>query len=113
MEEYLAKMKEYLSMDSELPYEDFNQYFQDYVGYLSKSYEEFDQDTCVKAKFITSILHANSDDRSKRKGPLAKKYRKMSEKSKLWTDALNYRLLKTGMSQQEIDQAHKAVSDVM
>lgn len=100
-------------MESELPYDEFSRYFQDYTDYLSNSYEQFDQDTCVKAKFLASILHANSADRSKRKGPLAKKYRKMGEKSKLWTDALNYRLLKTGMSQQEIDQAHKAVSDAM
>lgn len=113
MENYFAKMKEYLNMDSELPYDEFDQYFRDYIVYLGENYEGFDQDTTVKARFVASILQINSMDRSKHKGPHAKKFRKMSDKSKLWTDALNYRLLKQGMTQAQIDEANKAVSDAM
>jgi len=110
---YLAKMKEYLSMDSELPYDEFDQYFQDYIAYLGLNYEGFDQESTVKARFIVSILNVNSVERARSKGPHAKKFKKMGEKSKVWVDALNYRLLKQGMTQDQIDAANQAVSEAM
>lgn len=113
MEAFLAKMKEYLNMDSELPYPEFAEYFQDVISYLNKNYDGFDQDTCIKARFITSILQANSEDRAKHKSPNAKKFKKMTEKTHLWTDAINYRLLKEGMTQEQIDAAIKEISDAM
>jgi len=113
MENYLGKMKEFLNMDSELPYNEFAEYFQDFIGYLNANYDKFDQDSIIKARFIASILNVNSEDRARRKGAEAKKYKKISEKSKFWTDAINYRLRKEGMTQEQIDQANSAISDSM
>ena len=113
MESYLAKMKEYLNMESEIPYPEFSEYFQDYVGYLNANYETFDQEACTNARFIFSILTVNCEDRAKRKGPEAKKYKKMGEKSRLWLDAITLRLKKEGLTPEQIEEANTKISDAM
>lgn len=113
MDDFMAKMKEYLNMEGELPYDEFNAYFQEFTDYLSGNYEQFDQDTSLKARFIASILQINSEERSKRRNPEAKRFKKMSQKSRLWQDAMNYRLIRSGMTQAEIDKANNEISDAM
>ncbi len=113
MEKFMAKMKEYLHMDSELPYEDFNAFYQDFMNYLNSEYQSFDQDTCNKARFISSILYLNAEERAKNKGQNGKKFKKIAEKGKFWADAINYRLLKEGMTQELIDKAYADINEAM
>lgn len=111
MEKFFDKMKEYLNMDSEIPYEEFEAYYKDVVDFLNQDYQELNQDDTLKGRFILTILMSNSEDRAKRHKNLAKKYKKIYEKSNLWAEALTLRLLKMGMTKEEILQAEKDLND--
>lgn len=104
MDNFYAKMQEYLQMDTEISFEEFSEYYLQIINYLKNSYEDMQNEDLFKMKFILSILASNSMARSKRKGTDSKKYKKMADKSDFWSKAINYRLLNTGLSQDEIDQ---------
>ena len=105
MENFFAKMKEYLHMDTEISFAEFNDYYQQVMDYLKANYETLEKDDSIKAKFILMILASNSAARAQRKGPEMKKYKKINEKTRFWADAINFRLIQSGLSQSEIDQA--------
>lgn len=105
MENYLEKMKEYLKMDSEIPFQEFTDYYNQVTGYLQDNYDSMENGNLFSAKYILSILSSNAHSRAARKGPDSKKYKKMGEKASFWSKAINFRLIKSGMSQQEIDEA--------
>lgn len=111
MEQWFEKMKEYLNMDGEISFEEFVEYSQGFIAFISPVLDTLDKDDMLKARFILSILQSNADDRSKRKGDISKKYKKLAQKCGLWLDAVTYRLAKSGMSPIEIDQAVQAISD--
>jgi hypothetical protein len=113
MEKFIAQMKDFLKMESELPYEEFTAYYQDFINFLNTDYQSLDQENLINAKFISSILHVNAEERGKGKGPNAKKFKKMSEKGKFWADAINYKLLKAGMTQEQIDKAYTDINEAM
>lgn len=111
MEQYFEKMKEYLNMETEIPYEEFETYYQGVINFLNQGYLELNQDETLKMRFILTILMSNSEDRGKRYKSLAKKYKKIYEKSHLWAEALTLRLLKMGMTKDDIMQAEQAIND--
>lgn len=111
MEKYFEKMKEYLKMETEIPYEEFEAYFQEVIDYLNKEYLTFNQEEALRGRFILSILMSNSQDRSKRYKNLAKKYKKIYEKSNLWAEALTLRLMKMGMTKEQIAQAEREINE--
>lgn len=104
-------MKEYLKMDDELPFEEFTAYAQDFLAYLGANFDSSTNDELLVGRFILSILQGNASDRSKRKSPEAKKYKKLAEKCNLWFEAINYRLKKNGLTQAEVDEATRKISD--
>ena len=111
MEKFFGKMKEYLNMDTEIPYEEFDYYYKEVVVFLSKDYQELNQEDTLKGRFIHTILMSNSEDRAKRYKNLAKKYKKIYDKSNLWAEALTLRLLKMGMTKDQIIEAEKELND--
>jgi 16S rRNA C1402 (ribose-2'-O) methylase RsmI len=111
MEQLFEKLKEYLGMETEISYEEFESYYQKVIAAFSESYESFNQDEAVKGRFILSILMSNSEDRAKRYKNLSKKYRKMYDKCHLWAEALTLRLLKMGMTKDQILQAEQELHD--
>jgi hypothetical protein len=113
MEKIFEQLKTYLNMGNEISYEEFSDYYQEVIAYFSKEYEGFDTNTLLNGRYIASILNANASERFKRKGPHAKKYKKMAEKANLWTGALNYRLLEKGMTQEQIDKAEAEISSAI
>lgn len=113
MEQQFQKLKEYLNMDTEIPFDEFEAYYKDVVGYLQKNYQPMDHASLIKARYITSIVAANAYDRARRKGPHAKKYRKMAEKCEFWADAIKYRLLKEGLTEEQIDEAEQKLSEAV
>lgn len=110
MEALLTKMKEYLEMDTEIPYGEFNEYYQQVMGYLQASYDKMENEDLFKAKYILSIVSSNAAGRAQRKGPESKKYNKISEKTSFWGKAISYRLEKSGLSSKEIDEAVEKIS---
>ena len=111
MDDFYAKIKEYLKMDTEISYEEFADFYTRFMGFLNKDYPDLDRDALIKGRFICSILQANSLERSKRKSPVAKRFKKMSEKSGFWAGAIRHRLLKEGMTGAEIDKADQALHE--
>lgn len=111
MEKFFDKMKEYLNMDTEISYEEFETYYKEVIDFLSKDYQELNQEDTLKGRFILTILMSNSEDRAKRYKNLAKKYKKIYEKSNLWAEALTLRLIKMGMTKDQIIQAEKDLND--
>lgn len=110
MEKQLEKMKEYLKMDTEIPFGEFSEYYHEVMDGLQANYEAMSRETLFRAKYILQIVANNAFSRAQRKGDLSKKYKKMGEKANFWCKAIDFRLAKEGMSQEEIDQAVEAVN---
>jgi len=111
MDKLFEQLKEYLHMETEISFEEFSQYYKSLIECLNTTFEDMDQDTRLKARYACSIVQANADSRVKREKKNAKAYKKMSAKTAFWMNAINYRLLKDGMTQAEIDQATEAIND--
>lgn len=112
MEELYAKMQEYLGMDTEIPLQEFEEYYRKVLHHLTGNFTEMSQDEKIKGKYIVALVESNSAARAKRKGPEMKKYRKMQEKMAFWNGAISYNLKKEGLSEQEIDEAIQKLNPV-
>lgn len=99
----MAKMREYLQMDTEIPFQEFRDYYEQLLGYLKTNYEGMNSDELIQTRYILDIVSNNSQTRGARKDADSKKYKKISEKCSFWSDAVNFRLQNNGMTQQEID----------
>jgi|GEM_PF-1420108 len=102
MEELFGKIKEYVNMDTEISTAEFTAYYKEVVDKLVADFDKLTDEELFQAKTITSIVSGNAATRSKRKGADAKKFRKMQEKSSFWADAIEYRLKKSGISEEDI-----------
>ena len=104
MEELFAKMGEFIKMEDELPFADFQAYYQSVMDYLMKNYQDMTTEQLIQAKGITMIMGNNARARAMRKDENRKKFNKMGEKSLFWENAIKLRLTKEGMSEAEIDE---------
>lgn len=111
MENLFAQLKEYLHLDTEIPFEEFSSYYKNLIDHLTKSFNELSREDCLKARYICSIVQANAESRAKKSKANAKAFKKINTKCAFWADAINFRLLKEGMSQPEIDQATQEIND--
>ncbi len=109
MEELLAKMSEYVKMEEELPFPEFQEYYQKVMDYLMKTYQDMLQEDLVKAKGITSILAINAKARALKKDANRKKFAKMGEKAAFWEDAIKAKLVKDGMDAADLDDQVEAL----
>ncbi|RNC28736.1 MAG: hypothetical protein AWM53_01177 [Candidatus Dichloromethanomonas elyunquensis] len=110
MEEKLTTLKEYVHMDSEISFEEFKTYYSSFIGQLNAEYNEMDQGTCLKARFICSIVKANAETRSHQSKTNAKAFRKMADKCGFWMEAIDHRLKKEGLPQAAIDTAMNEIN---
>ncbi len=111
MEKLFDKLKEYLKMETEISLDEFTKYYQEVLSFNQENFDNLNQEDSIKGRYIMSILAINSGERGKRKDKDAKKYKKIWEKAQFWTDAYNYRLLKMGMTQEEIDASHEQFNE--
>lgn len=110
MDKLFAKLKEYLHMDEEISFEEFNAYYKSLITELNSGFDGFDQKELITAKYICMIVNSNAESRSKRSKLNAKAFKKMAAKCAFWADAINYRLLKQGMSSSAIDEAMESLN---
>jgi hypothetical protein len=96
------KMLEYLKMENEIEYNEFSAYYKDVLAELDENWKQYDKEQGIHALFIMDNLKTNSDSRVKRKFPEAKKYKKISERSQVWVEALFVHLVQLGMTDKEI-----------
>ena len=113
MDKLFEKLKEYLQMDHELPFEEFSEYYRRLIDELNTNFQSLEQDALIKARYICSIVQANADARSKKDKNKAKAFKKMAAKSAFWSDAINFNLLKRGLTQEQIDQATEEINEAM
>ena len=103
MEELYQKMLGYTKMTEELPFDEFQVYYQQLMDLLQKDYQDLTQDELITAKGILNIVHMNAMARSLKKDECRKKFQKMSEKANFWQEAIKARLLKEGLTAKELE----------
>jgi Xaa-Pro aminopeptidase len=97
-------MKEYVNMEEELEFSLFSAYYQDVMNCLQADYQDLTGDELVQAQAICSIMRDNAQVRAVKKDANRKKFQKMQEKSNFWQEAIEERLKKEGMSEDELKQ---------
>lgn len=105
MEELYNKMGEYVKMEEELPFDEFQSYYNSVMNFLQKEYQNLSVDELIKVKGIVRIMCANARTRSLVKDVNRKKFVKIGEKTAFWDDAINRHLVKDeGMDADEVQK---------
>lgn len=110
MDKLLESLKEYLHMETEIPFEEFSDYYRQLISELNQTFSDLDKDARVKALYICTIVQSNADARAKASKINAKTFKKMSAKCAFWADAIKFNLTKDGMSAEEIEQATEEIN---
>lgn len=113
MESLFGKMKEYLSMDTEISFEEFDQYYKEVIDYLSKDWQNLNEEDSMKMLFILDNLKSNSEDRAKRRTKEAKKYQKMNERTNIWVQAMFKRMREFGLTDEEIGKRYEEIYEAV
>jgi len=113
MDKFFEKMKEYLNMDTEISYEEFAGYYEELMAFLRDNFQDLNEEDTHKARYVLLNLNTNAEDRAKRKNPVAKKYKKMKEKSQVWIDATAYRLSQMGLSPKQIEEGFAKLNELV
>jgi hypothetical protein len=109
VEKLFNKMKEYLNMDAEIPFDEFANYYKELIDNLKENFEQQTVEEHHKGYFILLNLGSNALDRAKRKGTNTKKYKKIAEKSQFWAEAISCKLKASGMTEEEINQKYDEI----
>ncbi|MDR1070298.1 MAG: hypothetical protein LBL37_05930 [Gracilibacteraceae bacterium] len=102
MEEKLRKLREFLAMDTELPFAEFEAFYRDVTRDLQENYGEMSQSDRIRAGYICEIIGGNAESRIRKNKTYAKPFRKMAAKSRFWQEAIQSRLRKEGVGDEEI-----------
>lgn len=111
MQQYFEKMKEYLNMETEISFEEFNDYYTRFIAFLNESFESLNEQECFEGLIILNSLKSNSEDRAKRKGKEQKKYKKMYDRTHIWAGAMFKRLLEMGIPANEIERRYEELGE--
>ena len=105
MEQLFNKMAEYVKMEEDLPFDEFQNYYNSVIDFLQKEYQNLSVEDLIKVKGIVRIMCANARARALIKNDNRKKFIKIGEKTAFWDDAINRRLVKEeGMAADEVQQ---------
>ena len=113
MQELFDKMKEYLNMDTEISFAEFDGYYKQVVAFLGDSWTGLNEDETMHMLFILDNLKSNAEDRAKRKEKEAKKYAKMAQRSEIWANALIKRLRDAGLKDEEISKRYEEIYEAV
>ncbi len=114
MEALFAKLREYLQMEEEIPFEEFSAYYKKVLAEWQANYQGYDKDILLQAAAIATVTAANAIDRGKYKDANSKKFKKMGDKLTFWAQAIALRLEKEyGLNNNQVDQEiDKLLADV-
>ncbi|MFC8685426.1 hypothetical protein [Brevibacillus porteri] len=113
MQDLFEKMKEYLNMDTEISFDEFDGYYKKVTAFLNDSWEKLNEEDTMHMLFILDNLKSNGEDRSKRKTKEAKKYAKMAQRTEIWANALIGRLREAGLTDEEIGKRYEAIYETV
>ena len=114
MEALFAKLREYLQMEDEIPFEEFAAYYKAVLTEWQANYQSYGREVLLQAAAIATVTAANAIDRGKLKGANAKKFKKMGDKLTFWAQAIALRLEKEhGLNNTQVDEEiDKLLADV-
>ena len=99
------KIQEYLNMDEEISFEEFDDFYKQVVSELSERHEQLDEEDLWKALYVVENIMSNADSRANSlKGAVSKKYRKMAERTQLWSKNFMGRLRALGYTEEQINE---------
>lgn len=105
MQELYQQIHEYLNMEEEISFDEFDKYYKKVVNYFSEHSEQLTEDDIWKGLFIIENLMSNADTRAKEeKGTKLKKYKKMSDRSALWAQNFAGRLYGLGYTEDQLNE---------
>lgn len=114
MEAIKEKLKEYLAMDHELEFGEFNEYYNTVLSELNANYQNYDAEQLLVMRYVLSTVSVNAQAWSSRKDKNSKKYKKIGEKSHFWVDAITYKLKKElDYTSDMIDEAEEKIDAEM
>lgn len=114
METIKAKLKEYLAMDHELEFGEFNEYYNLIMTELNANYSTYDEKMLLDMRYVLSTVSVNAQAWSSRRDKNFKKYKKIAEKSRFWVDAIGYKLAKElGYTDDMIREAEEKIDEEM
>lgn len=113
MQELFDKMKEYLNMETEISFEEFDGYYKKVVDFLNDNWTSLNEEDSMKMLFILDNLKSNSEDRSKRREKEAKKYQKMFKRTEIWALAMIKRLHEFGLNDEEIGKRYEEIYEAV
>lgn len=114
METIKAKLKEYLAMDHELEFGEFNTYYNTVIEELNTNYQSYNAETMLIMRYVLSTVAVNAQAWSMRKDKNSKKYKKINDKCRFWVDAITYKLTKElGYTNDMIDEAEEKIDAEM
>jgi len=110
MQELLTQLQEYLRMESDLPFPEFQEYFRKLIEELRTNFEAMSSEERIQARYICKIVGTNAQIRAGKSRLHMKQFRKINEKCQFWLEAIDFRLEKEGLSEQEIEDKMEQVA---
>ncbi len=113
MDQLFEQLKEYLNMDTEISFEEFDRYYKDVIAFLNENWDKLNEEESMKMLFILDNVKSNSEDRAKRKTKEAKKYKKMFDRTSIWSAAMFKRLLDFGWTEEQIGKRYEEIYEAV
>ncbi|MGI5902403.1 MAG: hypothetical protein ACOX7U_08020 [Desulfitobacteriia bacterium] len=113
MEEKILKLKEYLHMDSLLPFAEYKEFYTEVIEELNKNYSELDQKARLQARYICNTIKVNAESRARGNKINGKAFKKMAAKCAFWVEAIDHRLGKEGLDLKEINRLMEEINKTM
>jgi len=113
MRELLTQLQEYLRMESELPFPEFQEYSEKVIKDLRENFETMSNEERFQARYICQIVGSNARVRSGKSLLSGKQFRdwkqlrEINKKCQFWLKAIDYRLVHEGINKIEIDDMMK------
>lgn len=105
MEHLYGKIHEYLKMDEEISFGEFDQFYKQVLKYFSEKAENLAEEDVWKGLFIIENIMSNAENRIKEeKGAKQKKYKKMKERASLWAQNFAGKLYKLGYTEDQLNE---------
>ncbi|SDC05539.1 hypothetical protein [Shouchella lonarensis] len=108
MQAQYNKIQQFLNMEEEISFKDFQAFYKEVVDELSTIHQGMDEETLWKALFVVENIISNADGRAEEtKGAESKKYSKMSQRLQLYAKNFGIRLGEAGYTEEDINERFK------
>lgn len=105
MQQLYEKIHQYLNMEEEISFEEFDQFYKTVIKYFGEKAEVLGEEDIWKGLFTIENLMSNAESRLKvEKGNKQKKYKKIVERSSLWAQNFAGKLYKLGYTEEQLNE---------